>query len=72
MDVSSRPVPSRGLQAHSTRARARARGLLPPIQIESTGEPISITDRVVSAIVLALALGVLAKLLGKHPTKMLR
>lgn len=37
---------------------------IPPIQLAPTGQPISIADSVVSAVVLSLALALLAKLVG--------
>lgn len=46
------------------RRRVRARQLFPPVQIESKGEPISIVDAVVSAVLLALALGAIRLALG--------
>lgn len=39
------------------RSRVRARNLLPPIQLGPSGNTLSVTDMVVSAIVLAVVLG---------------
>lgn len=64
---------SRGwLDARSTRQRTRVRSIqwgdfVPNVQIRSTGQPISIVDSVVSALVLAASLSVLAWALGFDP-----
>lgn len=50
------------------RRRVRARQLLPPIQIAPTGEPISIADAVVKAIVIAVALALIQSVVGVDPT----
>lgn len=54
MDVTRRPAAARRTRA--VRHRARARNVLPPIQLGPSGQALSVTDMVVSAIVLAVAL----------------
>lgn len=69
------------MNADPSRARARSRtvasdgqaatkGLIPPIQLGTSGDPISVTDSVVSAVLLALALAAISRLTGVNPTKL--
>lgn len=58
------------LSAHSTRARTRARNVLPPIQLGPTGNTVSVADKVVESLLLAAALGLLGWLLGANPRTM--
>lgn len=60
MDAHARPA---------VRTRTQARQVLPPIQIASTGEPVSVTDEVARAIVLAVALTAIAWVIGRSPTR---
>lgn len=54
------------VRSHPQRARARFRDVFPPVQISTTGQPISIVDAVVSAILLAVALFVIERMVGRE------
>jgi multisubunit Na+/H+ antiporter MnhC subunit len=57
-----------GIPRHAVRAHEQPR-LLPSRQIGATGNPISITNKVVSAVPLALVLTAISWFIGYNPTK---
>lgn len=54
------------VEHHATRFRQQSR-VLPPVQFETTGQPISIVDGLVSAIVFAFAIAGVSFLFGIDP-----
>lgn len=57
--------------ARHHRARsATASQIIPPIRIGTKGEPISIVDSVVGAVLLAIALELISAVLGTDPTSL--
>lgn len=66
------------LSEHTARARHKSRlfpeddpdndgGLIPPIQIQSTGSPISIIDGVVDNLLFVVTFALLGYIIGKDP-----
>lgn len=52
---------------HAVRTRERSRQILPPVQFESRGDPISIVDGAVDAILFAAVFALLKFLFGFDP-----
>lgn len=64
MQARRRPV------GHATRTRVR--DILPPVQIRTTGSPISVADSVTGALVFAAAFAALGWVLGFDPRRLFR